>query len=104
VRTLAAYGKAYRYVNTPASKGDYIKAYRDGVGKDLDELATDQWDWIQQYRAYNTAIALTPERINYMQELNVQLGVQKAVLPLDKVSDMSIARDAARIANRGPIS
>jgi ABC-type nitrate/sulfonate/bicarbonate transport system substrate-binding protein len=103
VRTLAAYGKGYRYVNSPASKADYLKAYRDGVGKDLDELATDQWDWIQQYKAYNTAIAITPERINYMQQLNVQLGVQKAVLPLDKVADMSIARDAARLANRGSV-
>jgi ABC-type nitrate/sulfonate/bicarbonate transport system substrate-binding protein len=100
VRTLAAYGKAYRYANSPASKQDYITAYRDGVGRDSDELAAGQWEWIQQYKAYNTAIALTPERINYMQELNVQLGVQKAVLPIEKVADMSIARDAARLAAR----
>jgi ABC-type nitrate/sulfonate/bicarbonate transport system substrate-binding protein len=100
VRTLAAYGKAYKYVNSPGSKQDYIQAYRDGVGKDSDELAIDQWDWIQQYKAYNTAIALSPDRINYMQQLNVQLGVQKAVLPLEKVADMSIARDAARLAGR----
>jgi ABC-type nitrate/sulfonate/bicarbonate transport system substrate-binding protein len=103
VRTLAAYGKGYRYVNSPGSKQEYLKAYHDGVGKDLDDLATDQWNWIQQYKAYNVAIALTPERINYMQQLNVQLGVQKAVLPLDKVADMSIARDAARIAGRGNV-
>jgi NitT/TauT family transport system substrate-binding protein len=64
-------------------------------------LAIDQWDWIQQYKAYNTAIALSPDRINYLQQLNVQLGVQKAVLPLEKVADMSIARDAARLAARG---
>ena len=100
VRTLAAYGKGYRYANSPGSKQDYIQAYRDGVGKDSDELAIDQWEWIQQYKAYNAAIALTPERINYMQQLNVLLGVQKAVLPLEKVADMSIARDAARLAAR----
>jgi ABC-type nitrate/sulfonate/bicarbonate transport system substrate-binding protein len=103
VRTLAAYGKGYRYVNSPGSKQEYLKAYNDGVGKDLEQLATDQWTWIQQYKAYNVAIALTPERINYMQQLNVQLGVQKAVLPLEKVADMSIARDAARLAARGSV-
>ena len=103
VRTLAAYGKGYRYVNSPASKQEYIKAYRDGVGENTEQLAIDQWNWIQEYNAYNTAIAITPERINYMQELNVSLGVQKAVLPLDRVADMSIARDAAKLAAKGPL-
>jgi hypothetical protein len=31
------------------------------------------------------------------------LGVQKAVLPLDKVADMSIARAAAILAAKGPL-
>ena len=53
--------------------------------------------------AESMAIALTPERINYMQQLNVTLGVQKSVMPLDKVADMSIARDAARLAAKGTV-
>jgi ABC-type nitrate/sulfonate/bicarbonate transport system substrate-binding protein len=101
VRTLAAYGKAFRFVNSPGSKQEYIKAYHDGVGPDTEAIASDQWNWIQQYKAYNTAIVLTPERINYMQQLNVALGTQKAVLPLDRVMDMSLARDAAKLAATG---
>ncbi len=101
VRTLAAYGKAYRYVNSPASKQDYIKAFRDGVGPDTDQQAIGQWSWFQEFKAYNTAIVLTPERINFLQQLNVTLGTQKAVLPLEKVADMSIARDAAALAAKG---
>jgi ABC-type nitrate/sulfonate/bicarbonate transport system substrate-binding protein len=101
VRTLAAYGKAYRYVDNPASKEDYIKAFREGVGPNTEEQAVDQWNWVQQYHAYNVDIALSPARINYMQRLNVQLGLQKSVLPMDKVADMSIARDAARLAAKG---
>ena len=100
VRTLAAYGKAFRFVNSPGSKDEYLKAYHDGVGPDTTEIATDEWNWIQQNKAYNSAIVLTPERIMYMQQLNVALGTQKAVLPLDKVADMSIARDAAKLASR----
>ena len=38
-----------------------------------------------------------------MQQLNVTLGVQKAILPLDRVADMSIARDAAILAGKGPV-
>jgi ABC-type nitrate/sulfonate/bicarbonate transport system substrate-binding protein len=100
VRTLAAYGKAYRFVNSPSSREDYIKAFHDGVGPDTEEQAIDQWTWFQEYKAYNVAIALPPDRINYMQQLNVALGVQKSILPMDKVADMSIARDAAKLAAR----
>lgn len=46
---------------------------------------------------------LTPERINYLQQLNVALGIQKAVLPLDRVADMSLARDAAKLVSRGGV-
>lgn len=98
VRTLAAYGKAYRYVDGPASKQAYIQAYHDGVGPDTEEQAVDQWTWFQEYHAYNTAIALTPQRIEYMQRLNVEFGIQKSVLPMSQVADMSIARDAAALA------
>jgi ABC-type nitrate/sulfonate/bicarbonate transport system substrate-binding protein len=103
VKTLAAYGRAYKFVDGPASKQAWVEAYKDGVGPDTEELATDLWSWIQQNQAFNTAIALSPERINYMQQLNVALGVQKAVLPIDRVADMSIARDAAILAGKGPI-
>ena len=86
----------------PASRDAYIKAYRDGVGPDTQEQAIDQWTWIQQFKAYNTEIVLSPDRMLYMQRLNVSLGTQKAVLPLDEVADMSIARDAAKLAAHGP--
>ena len=33
----------------------------------------------------------------YMQQLNVALGNQKAVLPLERVADMSLARDAVKL-------
>jgi ABC-type nitrate/sulfonate/bicarbonate transport system substrate-binding protein len=97
VRTLAAYGKAYRYVDSPASKADYVQAFADAVGPDSAEQAEDLWTWFQQYKAYDAALVLTPERVAYMQQLNVALGVQKAVLPFEQVADMSIARDALKL-------
>jgi hypothetical protein len=48
-------------------------------------------------QGYDNDIAMTTARINYMQELNVALGVQKAVLPLAQVADMSLAHDAAKL-------
>lgn len=103
MKTLAAYGRAYKFIDGPSSKQEWIKAYREGVGPDSETMATGLWDWIQETKAFNTAIVLSPERINYMQELNVALGVQKAILPFDRVADMSIARDAAILAGKGPV-
>lgn len=75
VRTPAGYGRAYRYVDGPSSKQAWIKAYKDGVGPDGETLATGGEPL--ETKAYNVAIVLSPERINYMQQLNVALGVQK---------------------------
>ncbi len=42
-------------------------------------------------------LVLDEERIQKLQKLNVQLGVQNAILPYDKVADMSLARDALKL-------
>lgn len=97
VRTLAAYGRAYRYVDSPGSKATYVKAYVDGVGPDAAAIGAERWDWIQSVQGYEADIAMSAARIMYMQQLNVALGSQKAVLPLEKVADMSIARDALKL-------
>jgi len=97
VRTLAAYGRAYRFVDSPNSKATYVKAYVDGVGPDAATEGSDRWDWIQSVKGYEADIALSAERIMYMQALNVELGNQKAILPLEKVADMSLAHDAVKL-------
>jgi ABC-type nitrate/sulfonate/bicarbonate transport system substrate-binding protein len=97
VRALAVYGRAYRYIDSRGSKANYVKAYVDGVGGDSAAAGSDRWDWIQSVQGYETDIALSSERIMYAQQLNVALGNQKAILPLDKVADMSLARDAVKL-------
>jgi ABC-type nitrate/sulfonate/bicarbonate transport system substrate-binding protein len=97
VRTLAAYGRAYRYVDSPGSKTNYVKAYVEGAGPDTAATGADRWEWIQSVKGYEADIALSAERIMYMQQLNVELGNQKAVLPLERVADMSLARDAVKL-------
>ncbi len=98
VRTLAAYCKAYRYIQSPGSKDDYIKAQIDALqSKDHDQAvaaATSQWDYLQAEKTYAEDLALSPARVQYMQQLNVELGVQKKILPYEQVIDTSIAKEA----------
>ena len=37
------------------------------------------------------------ERIRYMQNLNLELGVQQNSLSFDQIADMSLARDAVKL-------
>ncbi len=97
VRTLAAYGRAYRMVNSRGAEADYVKAYVEGAGPGSEEAGRDRWTWINAVHGYDADIVLNPARIAYMQQLNVALGLQKAVLPLERVADMSLARDAVKL-------
>ena len=99
VRTLAAYCKAFRYVQNPGSKDDFIRAQFDALGikNATDEQtasAVSQWEYLQQRKIYAEDLVLSPERVQYMQELNIQIGGQKKIIPYEQLVDPSLAREA----------
>jgi len=97
VRTLAAYARLYRFISSPESRDEYLAARSEALGKDEREEALAQWSFFQQHASFATDLALSEERIRYMQDLNVSLGIQKSVLPNARVSDMSLAQDAVKL-------
>ena len=97
VRTLAAYAELYRYISSPRSQDAYVAARALAVGRDQRAEALKEWNFFQQHRSFAVDLALSEERIQYMQALNVSLGVQRAMLPYGQVTDMSLARDALRL-------
>jgi len=102
VRTLAAYAKLYRYVQSPKAHEAFIRARRSLFPN---ASATDheaQWRYIQTYKPFAVDLILGPPRLRYMQEVNVGFGVQTSVLPFSEVADMSLAADALRLLARRP--
>jgi ABC-type nitrate/sulfonate/bicarbonate transport system substrate-binding protein len=97
VRTLAAYGKAYRFVSAPGSLPAYLRARTGLTGPSHAGEATTFWNWIQQSKPYATELLLTEQQIRLVQELNISLGVQKTPLSMAQVADMSLANDALKL-------
>ena len=97
VRTLAAYGKLYRFLGEAKSREPFVKAFAAATGKDNREEAEAQWQFYQDHRPFAVDLVLSQQRVRYMQDLNVSLGVQKSVLPYEQVCDMSLARDAVKL-------
>ena len=56
-----------------------------------------EWNYIQTYKPFAVNLVLTPDRLRYVQELNVSFKVQKSVLPFERVADMSLAADAVKL-------
>ena len=100
VKMLAAYGKAYRLVQSPAGKEPFLKAYRTVFPSAAPADQEAYWNYIQTYKPFAVNLALTPDRIAYMQKLNVSFKVQRAVLPFEKVADMSLAADAVKLLGK----
>lgn len=97
VRTLAAYAKLYRFVHKPEAREAFLKAYLTVLKNASRDDALSMWTYVQTYKPYSQDLLLSPERLRYMQQLNVDLDVQKAVMPFERVADMSIARDALKL-------
>jgi ABC-type nitrate/sulfonate/bicarbonate transport system substrate-binding protein len=98
VRTLAAYVKLYRFLGESKSREPFAKAFAAATGKDDREEADLQWAFYAENKPFSVDLVLSEERVRYMQELNKSFGVQKVVLPYDQTCDMSIARDALKLA------
>ena len=97
VRTLAAYGKLYRFICLEKSFEAFSAAAQAATGRKDAEDAVDEWKFFQQYRTLATDLVIDPQRIRFLQDLNVLLGVQKSEMPFDQVADMSLARDALKL-------
>ena len=97
VRTLAAYAKAYRFISAPGSKDVYVKAWQKVSGATDTQQAVTQWNWIQQFHPYATDLVLSDARLNLIQNLNLQFKIQRQVLPIGAIADMSLARDALKL-------
>ena len=97
VRALAAYGKLYRFVQTPGARGRFIQARRS-VFTTAPEIEHEaDWNYIQTYKPFAVDLVLSPERLRYIQGLNVSFKVQKGVMPFDRVADISLAADAVKL-------
>lgn len=94
VRTLAAYAKLYRFIAKPEAKEAFLKARAVVLRSSTPEEAELQWGYLQEHKPYASDLVLSEERLAYMQRLNVQLGVQKSVLPYAQVCDPSLAKEA----------
>lgn len=97
VRTLAAYCKLYRFVQSPAAKDAFIEANKSVFKNAPLEEREMQWNFVQEYKPYSLDITLSKERIDYMQNINKSFAVQKTILPFEKVADMSLAADAVKL-------
>lgn len=103
VRTLAAYAKLYRVVQNPDFKDAFIRARRTVFPNAPMSDHRALWNYIQTFKPFAVNLALSPERLNYMQTLNVGFKVQKEILPFDRVADMSLAADAVKLLDRGTL-
>jgi NitT/TauT family transport system substrate-binding protein len=95
-RCLAAYTKLYRYLSGPGSKAAYLAARRSAASESSTAEGEAVWNFIQKYQPYALDVGLSPERIAYLQELNVAVGLQSKVLPFERVVDLSPARGAKK--------
>jgi ABC-type nitrate/sulfonate/bicarbonate transport system substrate-binding protein len=97
VRALAAYARLYRFAQKPDSHDAFMSAWaaalKDPERRDGEAL----WNYVQKYKPFAVDLVLSPARIEYLQKLNVQVKVQNAVLPFERVADMSIAQDALKL-------
>ena len=97
VHGLAAQARLYRFVHTPAAKGPFIEARRTVFPSAPDSDHEAEWRWVAAYKPFATNLVLSPERLAYIQRINVSFEQQTKVLPFRQVADMSLAADAIKL-------
>jgi hypothetical protein len=104
VRTLAAYAKLYRFVQSPGSREAFFRARRKVFPSAPEGESQAQWNYIQTYKPFAVDLTLSPERLRYMQQLNVRFNVQKEILPFARVADMSLAAEALKLISAAKVT
>jgi ABC-type nitrate/sulfonate/bicarbonate transport system substrate-binding protein len=96
VRCMAAFGDLYKYLQEDdKSLDDWMKAYAKATGKEAGKGAKAAWQFTRDNKPYN--ITMTAESVNYLQDLNIDQGIQTERIPMEKIIDFTIARDALKM-------
>ena len=98
VRTMAAYARLYRFMQQDESFEAFASARAQANGKDDRVAAQSQWKFYRDYKMFAEDLVLSEQRVAFMQKLNVESGAQKSMMPYDRITDMSLARDAVKLA------
>lgn len=97
VRSMAAQAKLYRFAQSPEGKVPFIEARQSIFPNQEASDHQAEWDFIQSYKPFATDLLITTDRIQFLQQMNVEFKMQSKVMPFEQVTDMSIARDAVKL-------
>ncbi|MEZ0244400.1 MAG: ABC transporter substrate-binding protein [Sphingomonas sp.] len=96
-RCLAAYTQLWRYLATTGSREPYLAARQRVAGATSVAEGQSVWDFIHREHPYSAHPGVSPKRVAFLQQLNVEVGLQSKVLPFAQVADMGPAIRANRL-------
>lgn len=97
VAVMAAYGKLYEYLMSPAAREAFFEARRRAQRRFDERSAQAIWDFNQAQKPYARDLSLSDADIAYQQDMFVGLGSLNQKQPIHAVADMSAARAGARL-------
>ncbi|NDB70141.1 MAG: ABC transporter substrate-binding protein [Methylocystaceae bacterium] len=97
VRALAAYGKLFRFISSAESRTAYEEARKAANNGVATTASQDAWSFVQANRPYDGSPEVTQPRLDFLQKLHVSLGLQKSIMPIEKLADLSLGRDAMKL-------
>jgi ABC-type nitrate/sulfonate/bicarbonate transport system substrate-binding protein len=97
VRTLAAHALLYRSLHDTEARDVYAASWAAALPESHAEQCRAQWQFYQDYHPFAEDLMLPETQLDYLQELNVSMKVQRRVLPFAEVVDLSLAREALRL-------
>ncbi|WP_375396642.1 ABC transporter substrate-binding protein [uncultured Sphingomonas sp.] len=100
VRTLAAYAKLFAFLSEPSAHEPFLKARKSVFASVPDAEHEAEWVFLQKAKPFATDLILSPDRLAYMQKINMSFDAQKSILPYDRVVDASVAKDALKLLNK----
>ena len=94
VRALMVRARLYRFLHSSDSREPFANSRALALGRFEPEETRTQWDFYQSRKPFAADLILSDERIRYLQEINVRMGLQKGMLSTDAILDNSLAAEA----------
>lgn len=96
-RCIASYTQMFRFISGRNSLEAYRAARQKAGGGPNSAEGDAIWKFIRAEQPYALHPGISPERIEYLQRLNLSIGIQKTIMPTNKIVDNRPALAARRL-------